>query len=161
MVETYTKNKTLTLNSTVVPQPNITISTYEWTINNSIVLDSASSTSINTNDLSLGDNTISLRVLNSCGSWSEPIIKTINIINEVINMEKIINVTVDEPLETVSIVMDTVGKIDITVKDTSGAVMPGVILELDGVPTGLSTDADGKSSILDVPYGTHTIKAIK
>ncbi len=161
MVETYTKNKILTLNASIIVQPNITIKTYEWKINNSVTLENLNTVTIDTNDLSLGDNTISLRVLNSCGSWSENIIKTVNIINEVINMEKIINVTVDEPIETVSIVMDTVGKINITVTNTTGTPLSGATIDLDNISTGLTTDTDGKVSIVDVPYGTHTIKAVK
>lgn len=159
-MDTYTKNKILTLNATSIPQTNITVSIYEWTINNSVVLLNLSSVTINTNDLNLGDNTISLRVKNSCGSWSEPVTKTINIINEV-KMEKTVNIIVDESVETVSIVMDTVGRIDITVTNTAGNAISNATLDLDGTSTGLSTDANGKASIPDVPYGSHTIKVTK
>jgi len=72
---TYPRNEILKLDA--LPQNNIKI--YEWIINRSVVLDNLKSVSINTNDLRLGENTISLRVKNSCGSWSKYVIKTINI----------------------------------------------------------------------------------
>ena len=167
MADTYTKNKILTLDAIVIPQFNITITTYEWKINNSIILENLSLVTINTNDLSLGDNTISLRVLNSCGSWSKYVTKTVNIINETIpipdevtNMEKTITVVVDQPIETVTILMDYVGTIEITATNGVNPVS-GVTIDLNNVPTGLSTDIDGKVSIPNVPYGTHTLKAMK
>ena len=67
----YQLNKTLTLTASVIPQENITITKYEWKINDLFVLNNINTVTISTNDLNLGDNTISLRVLNSCGSWSE------------------------------------------------------------------------------------------
>jgi len=160
MTEIYTKNKILTLDATVIPQPGITISIYEWKINNSIVLGNLNLITINTNNLSIGDNTISLRVKNSCGSWSEYITKTINITNEATNMEKIVTVVVDQPVETVTIVMDYVGTIEIVVTNGVNPVS-GVTIDLNNVPTGLSTDIDGKVSIPNVPYGTHTLKVMK
>jgi len=164
MIETYLKNKILTLDATVVPQPNITIVTYEWKINNLVTLENLSSVTINTNDLNLGDNTISLRVLNSCGSWSEEISTIVNIINEeAIHMEKTVTVVVDEPIESITVVLDYVGTIEVTVTDGVNPIA-GANLELDGVSlasTGVSTGVDGKASIPNVPYGTHVVKVVK
>jgi len=166
MIE-YQLNKTLTLTASVIPQENITITEYEWKINDLFVLNNINPVTINTNDLNLGDNTISLRVLNSCGAWSEYVTKIVNIINETIpipdevtNMEKTITVVVDQPIETVTILMDYVGTIEITATNGVNPVS-GVTIDLNNVPTGLSTDIDGKVSIPNVPYGTHTLKVMK
>jgi len=163
----YQLNKTLTLTASVIPQENITITKYEWKINDLFVLNNINPVTISTNDLKLGENTISLRVQNSCGSWSEYVTKIVNIINETIpipdevtNMEKTITVVVDQPIETATIVMDYVGTIEIVVTDGVNPVS-GVTIDLNNVPTGLSTDIDGKVSIPNVPYGTHTLKAMK
>jgi len=160
MTDEYTKNKIIYLDATVTPQPGITVETYEWKIDEVLNSNKTSRLTINTSDLSLGLHKFSLRVLNSCGSWSEYATVEINIINEV-KMEKIVNIIVDEAIETVSIVMDTVGRVDVTVTNTAGAAISGATLDLDGVSTGLTTDVDGKASIPNVPYGSHTIKATK
>lgn len=80
LIKTYPRNEILKLDASVITHNNIKISVYEWIINRSVVLDNLKSVSINTNDLLLGDNTISLRVKNSCGSWSEYVIKIVNIV---------------------------------------------------------------------------------
>jgi len=67
----YQLNKTLTLTASVIPQENITITKYEWKIKDLFVLNNINPVTISTNDLNIGDNIVSLRVLNSCGSWSE------------------------------------------------------------------------------------------
>ncbi len=80
LIETYPRNEILKLDAFIITHNNIKISVYEWIINHSVVLDNLKSVSINTNDLRLGENTISLRVKNSCGSWSKYVIKSVNII---------------------------------------------------------------------------------
>jgi len=158
MVDKYQKNKTIYINAIVTAQPNLTVSTYEWKIDTIINSNKTSKLTINTNDLSLGIHTFSLRVQNSCGSWSLVSYSQIEIINEV-KMEKTVNIIVDESVEIVSIVMDTVGRVDVTVTNTAGTAISGATLDMDGISTGLSTDANGKASIPGVPYGSHTIKA--
>ena len=155
MTDTYIKNKILTLNTTVVPQPNITISVYEWKINNSVVLENLSSISINTNDLSLGDNTISLRVLNSCGTWSDYVTKTINIINEVINMEQTLTIVVDKPIINVDVIMQLTGNVVVTVKDPLGTAIANATATIDAVTA--TTDALGIATLNGIGYGTKTL----
>jgi len=72
------KGKTIKLDS--VKFVDQIISYYEWTINSVINSNITSSLTIDTNNLPLGINTISHRVKNSCGNWSEYVIKNINII---------------------------------------------------------------------------------
>jgi len=151
MTEIYTKNKILTLEATFIPQDNITVSIYEWTINNSVILDSTPSTSINTNDLNLGENTISLRVKNSCGSWSEYVTKTINIINEV-NMEQTFTVVVDKPVTNVEVVMNLTGTVVVTVKNPLGVVIPNATVKIDTVSA--ITNASGVATLNEISYGT-------
>ncbi len=154
MTDTYTKNKILTLYATVIPQPDITVSIYEWTINNSVVLGSTQSTSINTNDLSLGNNIISLRVKNSCGSWSEYVTKTINIVNEATNMEQTFTVVVDKPLTNIEIIMQLTGTVIATVKNPLGTPIPNAIVMIDAVSA--ITDASGVATLNGISYGTKT-----
>jgi len=151
MVETYTKNKVLTLNSSVIPQENITVDIYEWTINNNINTNNTSSLSINTNNLNLGSNTISLRVKNSCGSWSEYVTKTINIINEV-NMEQTFTVVVDKPITNVELVMNLTGTVIVTVKNSLGVVIPNATVKIDTVSA--TTNASGVATLNGISYGT-------
>lgn len=155
MVDTYTKNKILTLDAIVIPQSNITITTYEWKINNSVVLENLSSVTINTNDLSLGDNSISLRVKNSCGSWSEYINKTLNIINEVINMEQTLTVIVDKSTTSIDVVMQLTGTVIVTVKDPLGALIANATCKIDTVTA--TTDALGVATLNGISYGTKTL----
>jgi len=158
MADTYTKNKILTLDAIVIPQSNITITNYEWKINNSVVLDNLSSASINTNDLSIGENTISLRVLNSCGTWSENIIKTVNIINEVINMEQTLIIVIDKPTTSIDVVMQLTGTVIVTVKDPIGTLIANAICKIDTVTA--TTDATGVATLNGIGYGTKTLTVI-
>jgi len=154
LTETYTKNKILKLDSTVTLQENITVDIYEWTINNNINPNNTSSISINTNDLNLGDNTISLRVKNSCGSWSEYVTKTINIINEV-NMEQTFTVVVDKPVTNVEVVMNLTGTVIITVKNPLGVVIPNATVKIDTVSA--ITNSSGVATLNEISYGTKII----
>lgn len=155
MVDTYPKNKILKLDATTTTQPNITITNYEWKINNSVVLENLSSVSINTNDLSLGENTISLRVLNSCGTWSENVIKTLNIINEVINMEQTLTIVVDKPTTFIDVLMQLTGTVIVTVKDPLGALIANATCKIDTVTA--TTDVLGVATLNGISYGTKTL----
>lgn len=105
--EVYPLNRLLIVTASIIPQPNIIVSNYEWTINNNLLTDNNDSISINTNSLFIGNNTISLRVKNSCGSWSEYITKTIYILPE-----EIIRIYAkDRPIKLVAIIIKT-GTID-------------------------------------------------
>jgi len=73
-----TKNKILRLDASVSVIKKITVSIYEWKINNKIILKKVNTIYINTNDLRPGTNTISLRVQNSCGAWSKYKTKIVN-----------------------------------------------------------------------------------
>lgn len=138
---------------------DLTILSYEWKINNIIQANNTDILMVDTSTLPIGDNTISTRTENSCGKWSDINIQIINII-EVNNMEKIETVIVNQPTVPVAIVLPYTGAAEVTVTDGINPVA-GATLDLDGTPTGLSTGVDGKASIPNVPYGTHTVKAIK
>ena len=132
---------------------NLTISKYEWSIDG-VITDNTTDTLI-IEDSSIHE--ISLRIQNSCGSWSN--IKTINISGD--NMEKTITVVVDQPVVQAKIVLDFMGTVEVTVTDQLERPIDGASIYLDDTLTGLSTGTDGKVSIPNVPYGTHTVKAIK
>jgi len=153
-IYTYPKNKILKLDATVIPQPDITVSIYEWTINNNINPNNTNSISINTNDLNLGDNTISLRVKNSCGSWSEYVTKTINIINEV-NMEQTFTVVVDKPVTNVEVVMNLTGTVIVTVKNPLGIIISNATVKIDSVTA--ITNELGIATLNEISYGTKII----
>ena len=55
----------------------------------------------------------------------------------------------------------TTGKLTGTVKDAAGQVLPGanVVVQVEGILVGASTDAKGQFFILAVPPGLHTVKA--
>jgi len=150
MTNVYPRYKTIYLNASVIPQDNITISVYEWTINNSININNLSSISINTNDLKLGENTISLRVQNSCGSWSEKINKVI----EVINMEQTFNVVVDKPITNFEVIMNLTGTVIVTVKDSLGNVIVGATVIIDTVTS--ITNTSGIAILNEITYGIKT-----
>ena len=52
------------------------------------------------------------------------------------------------------------GRIDITAKDGTGAVLPGVTVELAGVQAGNAvTDSRGEAHFLNIPPGKYTVTA--
>ncbi|CAN5772504.1 hypothetical protein BH24ACI5_BH24ACI5_13590 [soil metagenome] len=52
------------------------------------------------------------------------------------------------------------GRIDVTVTDTTGAILPGVLLELTGPQnTSAVTDAQGEARFLNLTPGTYTVSA--
>ncbi len=138
--------------------PELTISKYEWGIDGIISGDNTDTLIINS--LSAVPHEISLRIQNSCGSWS-------NIYRQIINniigdkMEKTITLVVDQPAVPAKIVLDFTGTVEITVTNQLDKPIEGVSINLDDTPTDLITGSDGKVSIPNVPYGTHTIKGIK
>lgn len=136
--------------------PELTISTYEWSIDG-IITDNNTDTIII--DLGAGSHEISLRIQNSCGSWSNKYSKIINITGD--TMEKIITVVVDQPVVQAKMALDFVGNIDLTVTDQLDRPVSGASITLDDAPTGLVTGLDGNVLITNVPYGTHTVKGIK
>ncbi len=135
----------------------LTIVAYEWSIDGEIV-DNATDTLIIDSKLT-GAHEISLRIQNSCGS-SKVYSQTINIISGD-KMEKTITVVVDQPIVQAKIVLDFIGTVEVTVTDQLEKPIEGVSIDLNDTPTGLTTGADGKVSIPNIPYGTHTVKAIK
>jgi len=155
----YQLNKILTLTASVIPQENITITKYEWKINDLFILNNINPVTISTNDLNLGNNTISLRVLNSCGSWSEYVTKIVSIINEtipipdeVINMEQTITIVVDKPITTIDVIMQLTGSVVVTVKDPLGIPIANAITTIDTVTA--VTDALGIATLNGIGYGT-------
>lgn len=160
MIDTYTKNKILKLDAITTTQPNITITTYEWKINNSVVLENLKSVTINTNYLSHGENTISLRVLNSCGTWSDYATKTIKIenppiIDEVTNMEQTLTIVIDKPLTNVDVVMQLTGTVIVTVKDPLEIPIANATVTIDTVTT--TTNTLGVATLNGINYGTKTL----
>ena len=159
MAETYPKNIILTLKATVVPQENIDVSIYEWTINKSIVVSNPTELmSLNTNDLDIGDNTISLRVQNSCGAWSEYVNKAINIVDEnapipdEIKIKQEFEVVVDKPVTNIEVIMQLTGMVFVTVKNQLGTTIPNASVTIDTVTK--TTDASGIATLNGISYGT-------
>lgn len=52
---------------------NVEIINYEWRINNVIQQNNTDTLIINTSNLLLGDNNVSLKIKNLCGNWSNKI----------------------------------------------------------------------------------------
>ncbi len=136
--------------------PELTIIKYEWSIDGEIV-DSTDTLIIDSN--LTGSHEVSLRIQNSCGSWSNKYNKIINISGE--TMEKTITVVVDQPAVQAKMVIDFTGNIELTVTDQLDKPVSGAAINLDDIPTSLTTGSDGKVLIPNVPYGTHTVKGIK
>jgi len=136
----------------------LTIAKYEWSIDG--VISGDNTDTLNINSLSAGTHEISLRIQNSCGSWSKIYSETINIVSGD-KMEKTITLVVDQPVMQAKIVLDYTGTVEVTVTDQLDKLIEGASINLDDAPTGLTTGTDGKVSIPNVPYGTHTIKGIK
>lgn len=156
MIE-YIYTKQLNVKATVTSGGPIL--TYDWKIDDILQPNNTDTLIIPPNTLSLGLHTIKFRGQNYCGNWSSELIENINII-EVTQMEKTVTVVVDQPVVQVAIALDYAGTAEVTVSN-GVAPVAGASLDLDGTPTGLTTGADGKASILNVPYGTHTVKATK
>src|SRR5688500_10631729 len=52
------------------------------------------------------------------------------------------------------------GRIDVTVVDSTGAVLPGVTVEVTGPQNqNVTTDAEGQVRLLNLPPGTYQVKA--
>lgn len=85
MVEyTYPRNKSIKIELVNINPSSLdlTITTYEWKINNNIQQNNTNSIIINTNDINLGLNEVSWRIQNTCGSWSDITAITLNITSE-------------------------------------------------------------------------------
>lgn len=128
----------------------LTISTFEWKINNINQNDNTDIFIFNTSDLNYGLNTLSLRVQNSCGSWSEENKKEIYI-GEI--MQKDVQVIVNAKIVNVDVIMEREGDVNFTAKDDSGVPLLGCIITMTGKT--VTTDNNGKATLTNIPYGTY------
>src|SRR5688572_24275303 len=52
------------------------------------------------------------------------------------------------------------GRIDVTVQDSTGAVLPGVTVDISGpLKQSVVTDTQGQARLLNLPAGTYELKA--
>ena len=77
----YTQNKIITFKVNVIPQLNINISDYEWSVNDLITVTTTNQFNVDTKKLNFGVNNIKVRVKNSCNLWSTTINEQIYVLN--------------------------------------------------------------------------------
>lgn len=151
----YNNRTTLKIKAT----SNSIISNYEWKVNDLLQENNTDILIIDTNTLPLGDNTVSLRVqsLPPCSEWSDLVWKTITIV-EGENMEKTVQILVDEPTENAIVVMDYTGTVNVTVTDQLDRPVVNANVSI-GTIAG-TTDAFGKTVLNNVPYGSQTLTVV-
>lgn len=153
----HPRNKTLKLSVIVNPGEGQTVSIYEWSLNNNIIPINEHTIILNTNDMPLGDNIISVRAQNSCGKWSDTINEEIVVI-EGEGMDKIVSVIVDKPVTDLTIVMDFVGTVNVTVTDQLNRPVQGATVSVVGIEESSTTDVNGLAILSNIPYGTRDVK---
>ena len=138
---------------------DLTISNYEWKINNIIQQNNTNTLIVDTSTVPLGNNTISLRIQNSypCNKWSSQKDTVINIIRGV-NMQKDTTILVDKPTMSINVVMDLVSTVNVTVTDPLGNPIPNATAKIGTITT--LTDVNGLASLTNVPYGTQLLSVI-
>jgi len=157
---TYTTNKTLKAEAvTNTGSPNITIVNHTWKINNITIPTNEDNVTINTSsDLNLGQNTLSLTVLNSCGKWSQEYSDIINIINkpipDVIYMEQVFNVTIDKELTEIEVTLQLTGIVKVKVTTPLGKVVQNATVKINEITA--ITDEFGIATLENIPYGNIT-----
>jgi hypothetical protein len=136
------------------------ITTYEWKINGTVQLNNSTVLSINTNSLNIGNNTISMRILNNCGTWSVPLTETVT-------------VTAPQPVASITILIGkstlTIGEattVRATAYTATGAVVPKVPIQWTWTPGDIAnivpnifTDTDIASTLVALKPGACQIKA--
>jgi hypothetical protein len=159
---TFSRDKTIQIKMiNIVPNSAGGILTYVWTVNGLTQNNNTDTLILLSNNLNLGDNQITMRILNACGTWS--LLQT-----EII--------TVTQVLPTVSSISITLGRTTLlvgevtTVKATAytatGIIVPKVPIQWTWTPNNMIyiapniyTDTDITSTLSAFISGTCQIKA--
>lgn len=134
---------------------------YEWTINNSIQTIDTPILVLETNDLIVGENLISLKVQTHepCNLWSEPITKKVIITQEELFMEKDMTIDIKEPSTTINTTLDYTGIVIVNIKNQIGNPVPNATVSIDDI-TSIS-DENGVATLKDVPYALNKTLKVK
>lgn len=159
MVIQIIKNTILKVTANADPGLNQTVKEFHWYLDKIELYNTSYDLALDTIPMEIGLHILVFEALNMCGNKSSAELQFELI--EVNRMEKEITVVVDQPTVQAVIVMDFTGSVQVTVTDQFNKPVEGATLDLNGTPTGISTGADGKALIPNVPYGTHKVKAIK
>lgn len=148
----------INLISTIDPGLNQTTVDIKWMMNGVAIPTQPIQEQITIDTSSLaGEYRISVLAKNSCGNWSDEYYKDFNIM-EVTTMEKNIDVLVDKPVTDVSVTMDFTGTVNVTVLDQLNRPVEGATVQIVALGMTQTTDVTGKAILLNVPYGTQTVK---
>jgi len=153
-VNTYPRNQILEFKAENIDPgaPGLTIKTFDWKINTNIQDNNTNTLPVDTNTLNDGINTISLRIMNSCGSWSNIFEQQINISGDD-QMQKDVEVIVNAPVIEVNVTMELTGDVNFTVTNPLGEPLAEAVIVMAD-KTAL-TDSAGKATITGVVYGTY------
>lgn len=147
----------LTIKAIASPgRDDLTITDYEWKVNGVIQKDNSNELIIKKSSLNIGTNTISLKVKNSCGKWSQEYLKSINYPGE--NMEKTIELVVDKPTVESTVVVDLLATVTLSIKDSLNRPITSAQVTLD--ETVKTTDTNGTVVFSDVKYGTKSVHIV-
>src|SRR5574337_1032813 len=159
----FTQNKPIKVKATTntgSTNPLVTITNFEWTLDDQILPQTTDAFDIDPATLNLGVHTLSLRVQNSapCNKWSDKYIQTINIVKgDIMEQTDEIDIKSNNP----SIVITLRRKTNVTVtvmEDPNMANQPysGATVNIGGISG--TTDSNGKVILNAVPMGHYTVK---
>jgi hypothetical protein len=160
---TFSRDKTIQIKMiNIVPNSAGGILTYVWTVNGLTQNNNTDTLILLSNNLNLGDNQITMRILNACGTWSITQAETITV-TQVPSTVSSISIV----LGKTSLVVDEATTAKATAYTASGAIVPKVPIQWTWTPTDLITivpniytDTDVISTITAVKKGTCIITAI-
>ncbi len=139
---------------------SLSITNYEWKINNIVQPYNTPSISIHTSTFNIGTNTISIRIQNSCGSWSDEIIKIINIIEGNNMATTTLTSTINSPIQTINAVLNLTSLVTVNVFDQLGNPVGNAFVTVGTNPV-VETNLSGIATVPDVLYGEQIITITK
>ena len=154
----WQKGIPINLTSISDPGENETIIEIKWFLDETIIPTAPlqEQITIDTTPLSTGEHKIGITAKNSCGNTSDEYSKIFYITEE--TMIKEIQVTVNQPVVNMTVVMDYTGTINVTVTDPLNTPVQGATVEIVALSMSATTDATGKATLPNVPYSTQTVK---
>lgn len=154
----WQKGIPINLTSISDPGENETTTEIKWFLDETIIPTTPvqEQITIDTTPLSTGEHKIGITAKNSCGNTSDEYSKIFYITEE--TMIKEIQVTVNQPVVNMTVVMDYTGTINVTVTDPLNTPVQGATVEIVALSMSATTDATGKATLPNVPYSTQTVK---
>jgi hypothetical protein len=163
-MSTFTKGKNIQIAMTNINSggSGYQITQYEWILNGTTQSNNSGTLSLSTNNLNVGNNTLTMRIQNNCGTWSTTQTEIITVTEPV---SVVASITVQLSKSTV-----TVGE-TITVKATAysstGNIIPKVSIQWLWIPNDVVSiipnvyiDTDIVSTLTALKPGTCQVKAI-